>query len=258
MVRKKTIKLFMLALSLVYIQSFPPSVLAESTIRFIPSQKIPTPDKKGTPDNDTGTGSRSQTNCPQKDIPLTPLVGGKENLELTLTTSTHPTFWFYVPYTAEEVVSGEFYLQDQEGNNIFETKITLPTEPGIIGISLPPEIKPLEINYQYRWYLVINCPEIEGENNSSPAWVEGLVQKIPQEQITTFSTLPPLERIEIYAENGIWYDTLTELAKLKIAQPNSQELITIWSNLLNSSTVGLETVSQKPILGIINNLVISP
>jgi hypothetical protein len=256
---------FTLACLAVSLFSYPTSVLAQfegatfsrsvtqtanssqpERIRFIRAN-TGNPDPKGTPPTDHGTGTRGD--CPTTKLPLTRLVGSKT---LELTASDRPTFWFYVPYTSQEASSGEFFLQDREGNNLYQTQLTLSQSPGIIGFALPSQVKPLMENRFYRWYFSINCPQRQGTSNkfASPAFITGQVQRIKltsdlKNRLEIAKT--PLEKVHIYAQHGIWYDTFTELANLYLNQP---QLATIWADLLKE--VDLENFVQEPVIGLIN------
>lgn len=214
-------------------------------IHFIPAAQPNLPDN-GTPSTSHGTGSRG--GCPYKKElpPLTNLTGSK-NLELTL--NAHPTFWVYVPYSHHEVVSGEFLLQEGD-NEVYSTHFQLPTTPGIVSISLPPTLKPLEVGKTYNWYFNINCSS--SQLAEPPDTAIGQVQRVAPsgEFESEFKTAKTsLERIAIYAKHHAWYDTLTELAQLRLSEPQNSTLKQTWSKLLSDRNVGLAQVAQEPILG---------
>ena len=56
----------------------------------------------------------------------------------------------------------------------------------------------------------------------------------------------PLDRVSIYAKNGLWFDTLNSLKNLQQTEPNNKAIASIWSDLLQQ--VGLNEISQKPII----------
>lgn len=195
-----------------------------------------------------GTGTRG--NCLAKGIPLTPLVPASN---LGLTVNEYPTFWFYVPYKPDEVLFGEFSLQDEQNKDVVDrTSFTLAGTPGIVSIDLPSTKPPLEIGKRYRWHFKIYCPPQESSDPPSAAFVQGLVQRVSLNDInpTLESQLKagktPLERIALYAENGIWYETLTDLAELRRTSPRDVTLDDHWADLLKA--VGLEGLFQEPIV----------
>lgn len=222
----------------------------ELTIRFIPANSE---------NHDTsppeGDAPQSRGDCIVKQPPMIRLVG-RESLHLTV--SSYPTFWVYVPYTAEEAPSGEFSLEDRAGTEvIWETEFQLPNTPGVVSITLPSDEPGLEIDTTYRWYFKLKCPTTNGSNqNTSPAFVTGLVQRDLrsniESQLNNVST-PSLERVEIYAENKIWYETINELANLRLRDRENSLFEEEWVNLLNSQ--GLGQIAEEPIVG---NVIIRP
>lgn len=189
------------------------------------------PDRKGTPPAANQTGSRGI--CPKTEIPLL-AMGGTSGY--TLTISKFPTFWFYIPYSSDRISKGEFELQDENAKTIDRISLALPTTPKIISIRLT---QPLELNRRYRWYLAVNCSFVRF---TSEGYVTGLVERIllPAEverQVTIARS--PLDRLQIYAQNGIWYDTLNELAQLYLVEPTLEET---WKDFLKN--VGLDSIAN--------------
>jgi Domain of Unknown Function (DUF928) len=232
---------------------FPVQLLAQessddSTIRFLPRVSNESSDagSRGSPDAPHGTGTRGE--CIATDLQMTPLVGYGN---LNLTVSDRPTFWVYVPYTPEQVTSGKFSLQDGE-KTVYTTPFTLPKTPGVVSISLPSTVPALDVGKKYRWFLTITCPQTSSSEEPTPAYVTGIVERIslpPEIENLLNTTTNPLEKIQLYASNGIWYETLTEFAKLRLSDPQNTELANFWMNLLESEEVNLDEFGQEPIVG---------
>lgn len=246
---------FLIILSLFSLIIYPPQLIAQSTsdnseIRFIPrtlNQVNPPAANRGSPPTNGGPGSRGD--CLAKNLPLIRLVGFN-NLEFTV--SDRPNIWVYLPYTSTDATSGEFALQEGEVD-IYRTSFILPATPGVVSVTLPSTVKPLEIGKKYRWYFNINCSSEQTANQATtPAFVTGRIQKIAlnsevESQLKAAKT--PLERISIYAKNGIWYDTINELALLRLREPQNQEAANIWNQLLKSESVGLGEIGNEKIIG---------
>ncbi|NEN95278.1 MAG: DUF928 domain-containing protein, partial [Moorea sp. SIO3I7] len=66
-----------------------------------------------------------------------------------------------------------------------------------------------------------------------PNLVQGLKQATPQ------------QRVAIYANHRLWYETLTTLVELRRQHPNDQNLAEAWHKLLTS--VGLDPIAKKPL-----------
>ncbi|MEM9005864.1 MAG: DUF928 domain-containing protein [Cyanobacteria bacterium P01_F01_bin.86] len=210
----------------------------------------PPPDR-GTPPTPYGTGSRG--GCPSNtDLPpLAQLVG---NTSLDLTVSERPSFWVYVPYTSSEVTAARFSFQEGD-QEIYQATIQLPTTPGIIGMTAPETVPPLEVGTRYHWYFEIFCPQTETSDPSEisvPITLTGIVERVlPTEALTNelVDASSPLEKISAYVNHNIWYDALTELGQLRLHEPSQVGLIEEWEALLSDPEVGLEPWSKAPIIG---------
>jgi hypothetical protein len=158
-----------------------------------------------------------------------------------LTTMEHPTFLFYLPYTNKT----EFELQDQNSKSVYTKEVTLKDRPGIISVSLPENVPPLEVGKRYRWFLKVQC---DSRENSPPITVDGVIQRVNLSQATTqkLERATPLEQFAIYAQNGIWYEAITTLAALRQKNPDDQALQTEWEDLLASFRY--DDVAKQPIL----------
>ncbi|MCP6761365.1 MAG: DUF928 domain-containing protein [Fischerella sp. CENA71] len=203
--------------------------------------KEPDGSRRGRPNNRVGTGSRGD--CPSLDLLTTALIPEK-NVGLTI--DEHPSFWFFVPYRQKETPIGEFVLQNEADNPIYKTNFTLPNTPGVVKLTVPPTVT-LELNQNYQWYFKLYCSQQKLPN---PIFVRGWVQKIaiqPNLKGLLKSATKPRQRVAIYAENGIWYSALSELAQLRLDDPKNPMLIKDWANLLQD--VGLADLASKPIVG---------
>lgn len=203
--------------------------------------------------NREGAGSHGvcKISAPQKQtipliavIPETTNKTGKKNKVYAWgeTTSANPTFWFYVAYPVNSQM--EFILQDESENELYRSTVNLDKTQGIISLSLPQDKVNLELGKSYHWYLYVMCnPE-----SSPDDFVEGWVKRVElnQEIQNELKLARPIERITIYAKNGLWFDTLTTIKNLQHTKPNNKILSDIWTDLLQQ--VGLEKISQKPVI----------
>lgn len=203
-----------------------------------------------------GMGSRN--NCPAVATPLTALapfeghIASKQTNKSGigaiggLTTSERPNFWFYIPYTTQNLpnLSAEFSLQDSNGTDIHRIKPDLPANPGIISISLPNTVS-LETGENYRWYLKVRCSP---QTASLPVYVEGYIYRINLDPRITQQLNAASDRQQkstIYAKEGIWFDALNMLSQTPQSSQNTS-VKEDWQSLLQS--VNLDNISTAPLV----------
>lgn len=179
---------------------------------------------------------------------------------VALTTATHPTFFIYIPHsslpqTPEQLKSGqtsvsseayevEFELVDDRENPIYQTTFAIGDTPGIVSFTLPTTAPPLEYGKYYHWYFEVLC---DREDRSGDSIVSGWSRRLElsPDRWRSLKAASPLERPAVYAEAGLWHETLASLAELRRSQPKDRMLATAWTHLLKS--VGLEKISQEPL-----------
>lgn len=217
------------------------------------------------PDNGTPTGRRrggtGRDGCPALNVPITALVPGEETAGevqagnstksssksfLAKTVAEYPSFWIYLPELPTNLRTGEFVLQDRDGNDVYRSPITLPEAPGIIGISLPSNSQySLKTDQQYHWYFKVYCGALQ--KTSEYFYVDAWVQRVAmtpdlENQLKTAKS----REYVAYAANSIWYDAVTNLADLRRTDSQNAILKEDWADLLKA--VSLEDLAQAPII----------
>ena len=109
--------------------------------------------------------------------------------------------------------------------------MTIDSQPGIIEFSLP---TPLETGKQYQWYFVVDC------GGTEPDYVSGWVEwRQPDADLQALlARSGDREKVALYANKGFWHDALTELARLRQANPDDEALKADWESLLDSIGLG--------------------
>lgn len=220
----------------------------------------PTPEDNGAPSGKReGAGSHGLCQITNQDKDTAPLIAIMPEIPIQTpaknkvyvwgeTTSPNPSFWFYLAYPVNSQI--EFILQDEAENEVYQTIFSLDKTLGIISFTLPQDKVKLEKGKSYHWYLYIMCnPE-----NSPDDFVEGWVKRVELsvDINNQIQLAQPLERISIYAENGLWFDTLSSIDRLRQTESKNKAIDTIWTDLLQQ--VGLDEVSQEPIVKRYNKL----
>jgi hypothetical protein len=168
------------------------------------------------------------------------------------TVASHPTFWFYVPYSPQKVPAGEFVLQEEKGKDVYRIPFTLPKTPGFVSFSTPSTEAPLEVDKSYHWYFKLYCVP---QKPSTPIFVEGWVQRVAlTSELESQLKAAKQQEYVVYAANGIWYDALAHLAQLRLSNPPNARLDRDWANLLSARGVDLEGLSRESIVGSVLSL----
>ncbi|MGK7888202.1 MAG: DUF928 domain-containing protein [Leptolyngbyaceae cyanobacterium] len=207
---------------------------------------MPPPDA-GTPISTGGTGSRG---CKaNRELPnMVALVGHDHLLR---TTSDRPTFWVYLPTTSAEASNGVLSIQLGD-DEIYAGEFTLATTPGVVGVVLPDSAPPLLEGQEYTWLIDIECmaTDISGSSDRTEVW--GSVQRVAVSDNLMNdleNAQPGLETAIAYGKHHIWYDLLTEFARLRLETGTNAELETSWSELLSDTVnVGLTEWANEPLV----------
>lgn len=154
------------------------------------------PPARGAPGDRKDAGSRD----PHNFLALIPATN------LGLTAIAHPTFWLYLPTSLPDDIPFEFVLRDEQQEVVFRTVFELEKSAGIASFSLPPNSPPLETGKKYQWGFLCG-------NISRHGWVERVEMK--PEILVQLETASLRQRVLLFAKQGLWYETLTELVALR-------------------------------------------
>ncbi|MCU0549303.1 MAG: DUF928 domain-containing protein [Leptolyngbya sp. Prado105] len=218
--------------------------MTRSKRRFTPPKP---PRTLSTPGQRSSIGSRQPENR-AKAAQITALVPEFEKVVdflpipqvWVLSATPHPTFWLYLQQTRG--INLEFQLE-QSGKPIYQQSVALPPS-GLVSISLPKSFVGLQPNTLYRWSLRPAdpiSPEIRKRLEPLSGWVQ--LAPISPDLRTQLNASSPTQQIDLYAQNGIWLDSLSILATLYQRDPNAHQAS--WNDLLGE--IGLEDLTHSPL-----------
>ena len=127
------------------------------------------------------------------------------------TTSTHPTFAWFVPDSQPYPILFQLYEYDANNNRQLVETINLQSSPGIMTLSLPKDKSGLSVGTRYRWQVVMLC---KPDSPSSALVVEAEIDRVempPALKTSLSATTDPIERAKLYASEGLWYDAMGEV-----------------------------------------------
>jgi Domain of Unknown Function (DUF928) len=210
-----------------------PLTSAEARITF------KAPEELGVPGRRVAGAARDKKYCILDDQPLTALV---PRSNIGLTTEDKPVFYFYVPQTSKQA-KYELVVQPKSGGFVKQT-YQPSGKSGIVAIPLTETS--LKVGEEYRWHFAVVC---NPEARSTDEVVQGSIKRIqPQaELLTKLKNATPQERVTLYAQAGIWQDSLSTLAQLLSSRPTDAELKADWKALLTAEGVGLDKEEKSPV-----------
>jgi hypothetical protein len=151
-----------------------------------------------------------------------------------------PTMLIYVPESG--AVDAIFSLKDEAGHIIYQTRIAVPGQSGVVAVQIPADAPALEVGKNYQWLFALL---VDGTLSPSTPYVDAWIKRIqPSPELAQQLQRGSLQQnAEILASQGVWYDSAALFAELQMqADPTvNPTLMQDWQELLNS--VGLETVA---------------
>jgi len=162
---------------------------------------------------------------------LTALTAMSDTDNSQLTTSNHPTFFFYIPKTAEPIQSLEFVLKNEADEPLYTKNFKTPPQGGIFSIKVP-DNHSLQPKQKYTWILSANCLNSGSQKDFALTGGIKLVKNELSDAIQ--QTSDPIEQVMLYAASGIWENAITTLADLRRQKPNDPTVQNYWEQLLTS------------------------
>lgn len=233
-------------LALELVMNLSPLVRAESSYISL-SSKLPARWDFEPPEQDFPDARESgSTRCPD-------CIEGQQNLitlvptsQIGKTVAEYPTFFWYLPPASAKAM--KFVLMDdKDEREIYSTTLAIsPKQHGIMSLQLPAsKLPPLQIGHKYLWMAVLIC---RPEDESKSIVAGGLVERVaPSAMLARQSKTTNLEqRLALYAESHLWYDTVSTLAELHRLHPQEKAIAQAWTKLLKS--VELDNIAQEPVV----------
>lgn len=213
---------------------FTPSAQAQSRrVRYVP------PSNLGTPIVSTPGATRS-AGCTNEKVCLIGLVPDLEvkTAPVPQTISERPTIYFLIPELDGEVsfTLWEDDIKFAKGKRIYRATFYLKSKAGIIAFKIPEHVQGLKLDTNYAWEFS-RVPKIE---NLQELKVIGSMRRVlPNQNLVTQlkGVSLPVERAALFAQEGIWYETVQALAEALQDNPTKSEIVGEWNELLKSANL---------------------
>lgn len=206
---------------------------ALATPRYVPRY---VPRQGNIPRLTQGTGSRGCAGSTP--VSLTLLAPNNDD---GLTTSGHPTFFWHLSNSVSMPVELTV-VKPGEPTPVFVQQIEAPAA-GILQVTMPEDLPELAPGGRYRWSVALICnPNRRSGDVIAQAWIER-VAVTPGLAAQLEAATSELQQAEVYAQEGLWYDTLAAFAAAQAAQPDDQAILQDRLSLLEQ--VGLTEVAEQ-------------
>jgi len=145
----------------------------------------------------------------------------------SLTSLARPNLLFYLPVPLSERTRTLVVIKSEQGAVLYEGQLSGETDrAGVVSVPLPVDLAP---GNRYEWFLTVDCGE--GEQTSVNGWIAN--RAIDPSLQRSLRQATPRNRAALYADAGFLQDTLSELAALRLANPDDEPLAQYWVSLLN-------------------------
>ena len=136
------------------------------------------------------------------------------------TASTHPTFVWYV--FSDDAAPLEFHLYRYQSNNSLEAVLIHlidQSNQGYMAYTLPQNEPGLSIGNTYLWQVVLYCDQNLEEIGR---WTSADVKIVePPASLTAEPPDDPLQKAQVYAHAGLWYDAMAEVYNATTPEENT-------------------------------------
>lgn len=186
-----------------------------------------TPSGIGAPSN-RAQGATRKENC----LSGEKVVSLIRDNELGLTATERPSILFYLPPTSAPNI--QITLEDGV-SKLYTRTVKTPAKTGFVQFKFSdftdsPALIP---GKTYQWTFTLIC---DPQDPSANVTVSGSIQRIELDPIliNELRTAKPSDRVALYANNGLWYDTMATLVEALQSNPNDPQLAKSWRELLKS------------------------
>jgi hypothetical protein len=188
------------------------------------------PPKVGKPAESVGGGTRGRTD-------LAPVVFALVPDHVGRTSSSQPSLFWFVDRQLEPPIRVEFTLHaDGEIEPAIEGEIPGPIVPGIHRLRLTDYGIELEPGIEYEWSVaVVLSPDDPARDVVATGWIERVD---PGDLASQLKAQGPERKAQVYAEEGLWYDALTEV-DARIEKGPERVWTTVRGDLLKQVGLGI-------------------
>jgi Domain of Unknown Function (DUF928) len=207
---------------------FSTAIAQARSIRYVP------PGRRGAPTRTQGGGSR---NCGSEVTPVT-LLAPPDHVGLT-TQGRPKLLWYSV---SDSMLPMQFSIVEPGMSEPVWSQELPEAKAGLNEIQLPDNVPELVVGRRYRWNISRLC-SIRRNTDSTVVrgWIERVVANPIQAQLNAKMSLE--ERVNAYAEAGLWYDAIAQAASTPAGKAPESTVSPLVLTLLEQG--GIKIVLQQ-------------
>jgi hypothetical protein len=134
-------------------------------------------------------------------------------------------------------------LFTRTGQLLYKTE--MQSQQGIMSVALPPNLPQLSIGQSYQWQVVLVCDPMVPSRNVVATGEIQVVQPAASLQPQLAAAQTPQQRIDLYAEAGLWYDAIAEARKASETSQSQAAVLELLDALATSEAEPLKDWSDR-------------
>jgi Domain of Unknown Function (DUF928) len=221
------------------------SILTGTALTTLPSAARYRPPSADTFQRPAGRqGAATRTDCAKNNFTFAAIVPTSHYGQ---TTADYPTlYWYHANHTFAwarfELYAAQTQTLKLEPAPIYQTTFRLMGNTTLASLTLPKTtgLPPLEKGRDYLWKVTLICSQTSPDDETasgSQRSVQGWITRVsPSAGIKARLAKTP-RRYDMYAEAGLWYDAIHDLAEQRRQQPQQPRLAADWRDLLQETAL---------------------
>ena len=165
------------------------------------------------------------------------------------TIADYPTFYWYQPNQALSRIQFELFATQNQQPESFPSYSSTFRVKGIhplTSLTLPKNsgLPPLEVNSEYLWRVTLiysNGGSDDETVDSSEQSIQGWITRVEPSVGLKNQLMQVKYPYDAYAAEGLWYDTIHDLATRLRKDPQNKQLVSDWKDLLKEIKENVES-----------------
>lgn len=155
------------------------------------------------------------------------------------TISERPTIYLLTPKVENGTIRLRIFDESVlTSKRVYSKVFSINNQDGIVAFKIPDDAPILEINKKYKLeFQVVYQPRAIDKGDKT---VFGYIKRVsPSQKLVDQlkTTTKPIELAALYAQEGIWFETMQTLAEAQRTLPQNPEITEEWLDLLKSAKI---------------------